>query len=235
MASSNYVLCCWSGPRRGIDPRRDKDPAIYLRSNIASLRRLAHDLSQITVVIPENPSEPKAFASYVEQIPAHIGSTKVVVVRRPNVGMSYGSFSDVYGMYRTTFDYYFFVEDDYVFAVDHFDRLHIEELEKYPKCGYVCGVAMEAGFPLHAAMSVGCFRTKALERVYLMNGCVPHSPTSEYRDNEARGQIGQSQALVRTGYTLRDWSGKYRVYFREAVGTNRLFHGECKETILEPV
>jgi hypothetical protein len=227
----NYVLCAWSGKRRTPDVRREVDGAFYLRTHLRSLRDLRHRLDQITLMVPENQAEPPEFRELLRQLPPRVRDTPIVVMERPNIGLSYGSLSDCFARYRCDFDYYFFMEDDYVFTQHEFDRLHVEEMEADPKCGYLCGLAWTNGLPLHAGIANGIMRATALERVFSsFGGKIPHANDASYRLGEATGQVGQSQAILSTGYTLKDWKGKYRVLFREHTGDLKEFHSDQKVT-----
>lgn len=233
---TNYVLCCWSGDRRTPDVRRQVDSTFYLRTHLRSLRDRRHQLDQITIMVPTNLKEPPEFREFLRAIPSQIQGAKVVVVDRPNVGMSYGSLSDCFARYRTEFDYYFFMEDDYVFTLDNFDKIHVDEMEADPKCGYLCGLAWTNGLPLHAGIANGIMRASALERVFAANrGTIPHADNANYGLNERVGQVGQSQAIIAQGFTLRDWAKKYRVLFREHTSTIKEFHADCALVLMRPI
>lgn len=236
MPRVNYVLCCWSGPRRTPDIRRDIDGAFYLRSHLRSLRDLRHRLDQITIMVPKNAKEPAEFRDLVRSLPSRIRDTPIVVMERPNLGLSYGSLSDCFARYRGEFDYYFFMEDDYVFEQHEFDRIHVEAMEVDPKCGYLCGLAWTNGLPMHAGIANGIMRGAALERVFSAHGGrIPHSNDASYRGGEETGQVGQSQAIIAQGFTLKDWSGAYRVIFREHTGETVDFHAECRTVMMRPI
>ncbi len=236
MTRTNYVLCAWSGERRTPDPRRDADPAVYLREHIQSLQDLRHGLDQITIMVPYNPTEPSAFRQFLNTIPSMIQDAKVVIMERPNVGMSYGSLSDCYARYRLKFDFYMMMEDDYVFTQGCFDWVHVEALQHDLNCGYVCGRVSDSPPPTHAAVANGMFRGRALEAVFFAaGGWLPHAKAADYQSNEKHGQMGQSQAIITVGYTLRDWTGRYRIEFREENTSITTFNPECAELLMRPV
>ncbi len=236
--SMNYVLCAWSGSRRARDKRTADDPAFFLREHVRSLEQLEHRLDQVTVVVPHNPKEPRAFRRYLTaELPSRIRDAPVVLMERPNVGMSYGSFADAFLRWRLKFDHYFFMEDDYVFTQDRFDALHLDLMRAHPDVGYVAGLIWDArgAMPRHAGMSCGLLRSTALEAVFTANGTIPHAGNNNYGQNELLGQIGASQALIRAGWELMDWRGRYRVLFRDAKNVVQTFHADATETILAPL
>jgi len=233
---TNYVLCTWSGARRTPDMRVRADPAFYLKQHMKSLRLLRHSLDQITVMVPENFNEPPEFREFLNEIPRQVQNASVVVMERPNVGMSYGSMSDCYAKYRTEFDYYFFMEDDYVFTLDDFDKLHTDVMEADEKCGYLCGLAWALpGLPLHAGIANGVMRASALEAVFQEHNQIPHANGTNYSHNEMAGQVGQSQAILAKGFTLRDWKHKYRIAFRENEYLVKEFHTTAFVTLMRPL
>ncbi len=237
---TNYVLCCWSGARRIVDPRVDADPPFYLRKHIAALEDYKHSLTQITVVLPYNPNEPPAYREYLDQLPETIQGAKVVIFERLNVGLSYGSFSDCYAAYRTEFDYYFFMEDDYIFTQNHFDEINLQVMIENPQCGYLCGMAW-VGYctlgilPYHAGIANGLLRAEALEKVFNIYNFIPHANDTKYIPCEVGGQVAQSRAIIDAGYTLMDWAGKYKVGYQKKANTIVYFHKECSEIIMQPV
>lgn len=238
MPTTNYVICAWSGPRRTLDPRTDADPAFYLRAHFQCLADHRHNLSQITLVVPENPNEPPAYRQYLlAELPKKIGTAEVVLIERPNIGMSYGSFSDCYARYRTSFDYYFFMEDDYFMCQHDFDKIHVDLMEEDRMCGYLCGMAWAPpDHEYHAGISNGILRSEALEKVFLALGHLPHSRDSLlYGPNEQTGQVGQSREIINAGYTLRDWAGHYRVGFKANHTKIIMYHPECPSAIMMPL
>jgi hypothetical protein len=166
-----------------------EDRAYFLKLQLHLLSKLKHNITQVTLVFPDNPTQPQAYTDYVNSIPEYIGNTKIVKYYRPNWGMSYAGFSEVFGQYREEFDYYEFVEDDYVPCVDDWDSLLIEELEKY-QAGYLCMQVGNGGgvYSWHAAVSAGILSSKACSKVWEQHGCIPHSKSTDYTNNE-QGQV----------------------------------------------
>jgi hypothetical protein len=201
----NYVIATWSGARRVSDPRYWEDAAFYLRHHLKYLEDVPHNLSQITVCVPHNPEEPAAFRQLLfDYYRKKAGGATIEILERPNVGLSYGSFSDAYARYRQQFDYYIFMEDDYKFCQPHFDIIMKELMA--PTCGFICGYMHYA----HAGVYLGMVRSSACEKIYERHGRLPYCDDTEilppdlrYRANEQQGQIAQSRAFMEAGYELR--------------------------------
>lgn len=236
----NYVLACWAGRRRVIDPREACPGALYLERHIQSLQSLPHKLDQITVMIPECPSSPPAFWNTVDSLPKKIGSAKVIVACRENAGLSYGSWSRAYDYYRTDFDYYFFMEDDYKFCQDNFDEKMIDLMSSLPICGYLAGQCWECQgvWPFHAGMSCGVAITEALEKSYDLHGRLPYdveSLSNRYVSGE-RSQVVFSRGIsIDVGYNLFDVSSRYRIVFRQPNFMVSLWHGGNRPAILDVI
>jgi len=214
---TNYMIASWSGARRAQDPRYINDPAFYLKQQIISLEKHAHKLSQITIAIAENPNEPTSYTQYLDEIPDYINGTKVVKFRRPNIGMSFGSLSDTFNKYEKEFDYYFFIEDDYVFSMDRFDKIILRPMWNNSRIGYVSGKIKQIAQQNHrwTLQAIGAFRTNALVKLRAINGTIWPFPNVEnsnsYQDIEKYGQVGLSQGILTAGYEIADVGPHYEI------------------------
>lgn len=209
---TNLVIACWSGIRRYMYPESAADRAFYLKKQVEQLSKLNHNLTQITFVNPHYNLEPDDYTEYLNNLPSKIGTADVVVHKRPNIGMSYGGFSEVFDKYLDEFDYYFFMEDDYFFVKDNFDSIFIEEMEtRGPNCGYLCMHMGNGGgvYKMHAAVPMGCIATWAALRVREKHGRIPSSGSStDYTANEA-GQVEFGFSFHELGL-LEDFKDKYQ-------------------------
>src|SRR6266481_6754330 len=145
MLRINLVVACWGGPRRTPDQDYEEDRAHYLKLQDESLNKLVHNLSQITFV--STGGEPD-YVKYLDTL-----RKKYKVMDRSNVGMSYGSFNTAWQADRT-FDYYIFIEDDFVFLKDNFDKAMVDIFASIPGCGYLCQLAWGLRIP-HPAVFNG--------------------------------------------------------------------------------
>jgi len=135
-AKINYVIASWSGYRRNGNERYQQDITFYVKEHLKSLEITAHSIAQITLAVPNNPEEPEQFIKYIESLPKHINGVPLVIFHRENRGQSYGSYSDVFLKYRGSFDYFIFIEDDYIFMLNNFDEILIQMFEASENCGY---------------------------------------------------------------------------------------------------
>ena len=142
--SVNYVIAAWSGPRRGkARPTRTyekyfTDMTFYLRFHINRVLKIKKHISHITIVAPFNyGEEPKEFSAYLDSMPEEIDGVGVTVLRRENVGISFGSFSYAFEQLGPEWDYYIFNEDDHIPVHKSFDEELVNALLK-SKSGCVC-------------------------------------------------------------------------------------------------
>jgi len=150
----NYVIAAWSGLRRGkVRPTRTyeaylKDRTFYLRFHLDRVLKIKKHISHITIVAPFNfEAEPKEFSDYLEALPEEIDGVGITVLRRENVGVSYGSYSYAFEKMGTAWKYYIFQEDDFIPVPEGFDDILVKALraknretgkKKNRMCGCVC-------------------------------------------------------------------------------------------------
>lgn len=216
----NYVIAAWSGWRRYEVPGYTADRTYYLRHHLQSMHDLAHfGLTRITVVVPYDPSEPKNYTEYINSLPKTWAGVPLVVFRRENVGLSYGSLSDAYGRSRDDgFKAYFFMEDDYQLMLDRSEEPYYATLTG--KVGYVAGVA-GAG---HGRVANGLLSAEALRAVWDKYGKLPHfwedaskhCWPENYGLNEIHGQCQLGFALSDTGWEIADVLQSYSVLYVDA-------------------
>lgn len=231
----NYVIATWSGPRRAGNDTYHQDRGFYVKKHLNSLKKYKNSISQITIAVPENPEEPKSFTSAINSVPSKIQNAEVVVTRRPNIGQSYGSYSQIYGQYKDAFTYYFFIEDDYVFVKDDFDLdlIRLLEWKRTRNCGFLCSmVSMYARKP-HAAISNGIARSDTLAAVWKKFGCLPHGPKNQDVGYSTSPQLEFGWGFLESGTTLQDYLEYFRAPFNDA-GTLKMYGNERNPDLLIP-
>jgi hypothetical protein len=201
----NYVIATWSGERRG-----SSEDHIYFKKQIDSLLKLKNSITQITICVAENPSEPKPFTKYLNSLQDL--PLPIFIYRRPNIGLSYGAYSDTYNKFKDSFDYYLFIEDDYFFIEDNFDQTLINMFNKEKNCGYVCGYISRAYGKEWMGNSVGLTSSKVLATIYKKYGMLPHDKSCQGNSyTEESGQVSFSDGFVNSNFSLRDITDKYKI------------------------
>jgi hypothetical protein len=219
----NYVIAAWAGDRR--ENRKDLVvSAHYIKKQMDALARLKHSLKQITIVIPECSSsqgKSKEFENYINSLPLWWGGAKVKTLRRDNVGLCYGSWDAAYQKSREFFDYYIFMEDDYIPTQDYFDRILIQMFEASPNCGYLGTyidkkpprgpadkpyLMIPSGISSHAVLSKVC---KQFERL-------PHArKVSKNVVYSSLPQLSFSNSFAAIGKWLYDFQTFYRAKLKD--------------------
>lgn len=235
-----YMVCCWSGNRRIQDLRYKDDKTFYIKNHYDSLVNYKHNLNHIVLAVSDNPREDYAYKQYIDSFPKRIQSATVEVIRRPNIGMSYGALSDIFKKYKQNFDYYFTIEDDYKFTQNNFDKIFISKSLEDDKIAFVSCLAGK----VYADISVGCLKSKALtDFANTNNGLIYPYPydakvSNNYNHVYQYGQFNMGIGLRKLGYTIVDLRNNYRCAFRDPrpfPNNLRWFHTKNKESIVLPI
>jgi hypothetical protein len=244
--SINCVIACWSGLRRDGFAPYEEDRTYYIKAQLKSLRKVAHQLNQITLVVPTNDEEPEEFTKFLEEIPRRIGTALVTVIRRDNFGQSYGSYSHIYGKYRDRFDYYLFIEDDYIFVQDNFDQELMVNFEGMLNCGFLCSLVLEdlQTPDIHAGIANGITSSAVLELIWKKYGELPHRNWDDAAlDDKTKyntgPQIQFSHGFLNVGKGLYDMTYKYQAPFLqmglEDIKSLRIYAKHRDKILLAPV
>lgn len=207
----NYVIAVWGGPRRSDDDRAIADRTFFLRRHLECLEDTRHSLAAITIVVPLSSDEPSDFTAYVDQLRG-----RYTVIRRPNIGYSYGSFVEAYQQTRDSFDAFIFIEDDYVFVQHHFDW-HLWNLALDMQADLVCGAVLPFCRPglqpvMHPGIAVSFCTTLAMDAW----AAQPQLPNAGDVAVDAHvGYQGAEAWQVRWGAGLRitDWLDRFAAPF----------------------
>jgi hypothetical protein len=209
------VIAAWGGPRRVPDPAYDADRGRYLRLWADALTRFSHALDDVLVVVSNGPPEPK-FEEGLEQVRA--ASPRARVLRRSNRGMSYGAWSDAFGLRGDAdaaaarqIDLWYLFEDDWVPCLNGWDS-ELARVYASKPCAFMGSMVRTDGrFPDHIGVGWGLTSRDSLKRVWRAQGRLPHSPRADYSSCEVQGNVGLYVALREaTGLPLRDVRGSYR-------------------------
>jgi len=206
----NYVVACWGGRTQAIE---------YIETQIELLNKLENNVAQVTLVSP--PYEHKFPANTrFEKALKDLDGTKldngapIVVLRRTtNDNISYGSWSDAYGKYHQKFDYYIFMEDDYIPACPKFDDILVE-LIKEKECHYLCALISgttcgKAGI-MHAGVTVGICESAAMEKIWQKYGSLL---SDDFADRHWWNQMNFSYPYHYCGLKIDHFAHKYGVPF----------------------
>jgi RimJ/RimL family protein N-acetyltransferase len=201
----NYVITTWSGSRR--EPNLS-----YLKNHLLNLLSLKHNLSQITIVKPIVDGCNMSYYE-VDSLISKFNCDVKILEKYDNVGQSYGQFFHAYESYKNEFDYYIFVEDDYMVDIDHFDKILVSEFVEQKVDGFLCSYCGPTPTdPVGgASISNGIISTNCLSKIYDI------FPNPIQKINNREGymcQINFSKLIWESNLHFKDISKKYRVpYF----------------------
>jgi hypothetical protein len=134
--------------------------ADYLAAHLDALRNVPHCLSSIRVVLSSRSREPELPSKCARAISAL--NCPIHVQHRSNAGFAYGAFVDAFEADQSG-DYYMLVEDDYVFAMPHFDEWLVNRLNA-EQADMLCGRIGHCPAPMPAVF-VGIMTARALRDV----------------------------------------------------------------------
>ena len=157
-----YVIASWAGHQGAIS--RDKltmqpEPKDYVSEHLKVLTDIPHHLDHVILMKAECTKDDNPYPGFYDNIEEYTSKLKCTFeeIDCPNVGVSYGQYFRAYEKYRTEFDYYIFMEEDYVPTMDHFDSVLINLYEDlfsedigHLTCWFIDLYNME-----HAAFSLG--------------------------------------------------------------------------------
>ena len=127
MDKTCYVVTFYLGERRKTVSQQKDDVLFFLKQQIAHLSYFKHNLKNIIFVFNVEKSHEKYFKHIRKLVPSQIQNTEVQILKRKNIGFSYGGWSDVYNYYKDKFDYYIFNEDDYFFTQHNWDNYLVKK------------------------------------------------------------------------------------------------------------
>jgi RimJ/RimL family protein N-acetyltransferase len=205
----NYVITTWSGYRRSPNLK-------YLKDHLLNLLSLKHNLSQITIV---KPSVDGCDMSYydIDSIVDKFNCDVKILEKYDNNGQSYGQFFYAYEKYKNEFDYYIFVEDDYMVDIDFFDEILVNEYKDQNVNGFLCSYSgVHPNFPKGAcSVSNGLISSIFLSKVY------DFYPNPINTINNKFGwvcHVNFAEMMKGCDFEFKDFAHKYRVpYFGNKV------------------
>lgn len=220
----NYVITTWSGNRRIPNLK-------YLKDHLLNLLSLKHSLSQITIVKPIVGGCDMTYYDF-ESLLSKFNCPIEILEKYDNVGQSYGQFFYAYEKYKDKFDYYIFVEDDYMVDIDYFDKILVNEYIEQQVDGFLCSYSGEnPDYPRGGcSVSNGIISSNYLSKVY---DYFPEPIKKINGELSFMCHINFAEMIRDCGFEFKDFAHKYRVpYF----GNNIVQYGrtDIEESIFIP-
>lgn len=214
-ARIHYVIGAYVGSRLHVDGKTKADPWRYLREHLGSLWRLEHSLAQITVML--NTDAPVDIPSWLPD--GVVRGSAFSIIERPNVGLSYGGFSEAFDR-GGDFTHWLFTEDDYVFTQDRFDEILLAEWQSTGSHLLTGAAYRVVNDPFrHGAVqphfaSTEVWNAAAEKR----DGHLPYSPSGDIRSAGMFGQKDLAFACGEAGHEATDWLLDWSTAYRSGEG-----------------
>ncbi len=209
MEKINYVITTWSGPRRAPDLN-------YLKNHLLKLLSLKHNLAQITIVKPISIGFNPVYYE-VESLLSQFNCKVKILEKHDNLGQSYGQFFHAFQTYGVEFDYYIFVEDDYMPDIDYFETLLLSEYKSQDVKGFLCSYAgTHPNYP-----KGGCSVSNGMISYEYFNKIYSHFPNPISIIDGVEGHMCHynfAKLLQDCDYEFKNFASKYRVpYYGDKV------------------
>ena len=231
----NLLIACWGGKRRTPDPLYEKDFSYYLKLQAQTLSRYGDCLAQVTFV-SNGGQEP--YLSFLRNSPWESWiKAPVKVLERQNVGYSNGAWLAGYQLFPD-FDYYIFLEDDYVFVCKNFVQCMIEIYESLSSCGYLCSLAQAetptVDYPTitrFPAILNGIISSQVLKE---FNPASIGANSTMYVEAEHNGQWHWGFELKKRGFEVYDMGSRYKAPFIDQDGSLKWYYGNAPDFLVVP-
>ena len=223
---TNLIIVHYFGPKRRQTVREMINPLFCLQSQVKHLLKYKHQLDQITIVV--NGDIPNGYYKTIKPLEEKYST---ITINRENIGLSYGGFSEAASTYLEEFDFFIFLEDDWVFCHDNFDQYLFEKFKKNKNTSMVCAVssssdlASEKIHGKHASVSIYCSSKDKLKEIIKKHGCFPYSA-----NGYGLGQQFQTNLFFHIGKVV-DITEDFFVRFLDARGEQSWGNPENKELV----
>tara|TARA_R110000772_G_scaffold2218_1_gene7674 strand:+ start:1314 stop:2012 length:699 start_codon:yes stop_codon:yes gene_type:complete len=223
---TNLIVVYYFGGRRRPIEKEELNPLFCLESQVKYLLKYKHELDQITFVV--NGDIPDG---YYEAIKPLEEKYNTVTINRENIGLSYGGFAEAASKYIEEFDFFIFLEDDWVFCHDNFDQYLSEKFKKNKNTSMVCAVSSERDIESekahgkHASVSIYCSSKIKIKELIKKHGCFPYSP-----QGYALGQTHQTSSFFEIGKVF-DITDDFFVRFLDVRGEQSWGNSKNKELV----
>jgi hypothetical protein len=143
---------------------------------------------------------------------------KIIIMRRKNIGMSYGSYSDAFKKFRKKYHYFLFTEDDWLIYGNDYLKIGIDIIKSKKNIGFVAYQAKtkigkhhwkylnindeKKAFSCHG--SCGLSSTPILNKIYKKYKKLPHYNGNDYFKVIRYGECMFGNSFYKIGYKIAD-------------------------------
>ncbi len=229
------VIACYFGNRR-FDPRNENPAnAAHAYTMLEFIYKIEQEVDQgypyDTILVHNEllPTDPVSNLEDVEKCKSFLNSIdgkktkngKIIVVHRPNIGISFGAFDHAYNMFKNDYDFWFFTEDDQVIIRKNTFKQAIKLLlmPKETPNGFVATVGVNREWGMAANGGCGITSREILQKVtennfsdYLQRGSLPFHYVANLQpgaiqtnnNHEWPGEVMFTRLIYTLGYYLEE-------------------------------
>lgn len=208
MVRINYIIASWDGPR--ISKIKDQTSYLNVLSNhIQHLNMIDNSITEVTIMKPNSP-----YNNIYYDFDSN--NLNINIVECENEFQSYGQWFKGVLLNLNKFDYFIFIEDDYIPNIDNFD---IKLIDIYEEGTYLCGLLSDKmknnKHINHCAISNGIISNETIKNIISTVDFKEwfNNPKSGENFNNTNYQIVFSKYFSDNGITLKDYTNDYGVDF----------------------
>jgi hypothetical protein len=182
---------------------------------------LAQDAGTPTdIIVVNNDSEFIEGNEYIESL----NGTKtkngtIITYTRPNIGWSFGAYSDAFSKFKDDYDFWVFTEDDILVGGEDYMKRLVDRWEEVETAKVPIGFLALVGvirhhYGIHCGGGVGFSSTRVLDKVFERKGCLPHfrskdDPDMSLAANRQKvileGEVAFTNSIDSLGFILLDY------------------------------
>jgi hypothetical protein len=213
----NYIIASWEGYRLNKSLNGEYYNNV-LKNHLNILNNTLNNISQITIMKPIMNINHDFYYNNDNTYYNINLNDKIKIIENENKYQSYGQYLRAVELFIDDFDYFIFIEDDYVPGTDNFDE---KLLNIYEEGSYLCSKLDNYDLTnshTHCTISNGFISKKTIAPIIKninyyswLHNYGKNFPQKVYSENNY--QIAFSRYLLENGITLKDYSNHYIVEF----------------------
>jgi hypothetical protein len=131
------IINFWLGDRRKFPTQYDTDKLIFLKKQIEFLTNVENSLDTVYFSFNVEKEQYILLSEAINLIPKKINDSKTKINIRNNFDFSYGAWNEITKKEKDNFDYFIFLEDDYVFSEPKWDSYLLNKFKSKSNMGYL--------------------------------------------------------------------------------------------------
>ena len=166
--SINYIIATYNGKCNRT--HKEPTPENVLNAHLKKIYSIQHNLNQITILKPHSENYFSGYYNLDDIINKF--TIPIVIIECENYGYSAGQWLYAFELFKTVFDYYIFVEDDYCPGMNYFDNilLNCYKQKFNENIGVLCSLVEgnsnnDGSYPIHFEGGIFISR-QTLEKLY---------------------------------------------------------------------